>query len=350
MAEPTPSSAPLKTAGEPFVALGECMADQICQRVAELPDRDSPADWPEAMLVTSDELRNIVLDAINDASQAVAVPDDVASALDRMDSLLKPGLGLLAVGDDSATAAASRRDMATIRAAHAATPALPATKAAPAAVVYAEARECSHCNHVGINDSADGVAACTRCGWHGDSPKEDKCPECEAEGSMTASCPKCHYEYSFLADASIATPALPATEDSSAGGLVAVQSDANDPIKEVMELVRAAMDSAMWAGELVLETNGNFEAQFESAKRLKCSIETKLRALLPGSAPQATQAQPADALDAARFRWLVEDHAKLMERIARNALCERLAVMSYSAACADIDAAMAAAKKRENHS
>ncbi|PWB21363.1 hypothetical protein DCO45_02905 [Comamonas sp. JNW] len=48
------------------------MADQICQRVAELPDRDSPADWPEAMLVTPDELRNIILDAINDAAQAVA--------------------------------------------------------------------------------------------------------------------------------------------------------------------------------------------------------------------------------------------------------------------------------------
>lgn len=57
-----------------FAALGKCMADQICQRVAELPDRDSPADWPKAMLVTSDELRNIVLDAVNDASQAQVQP------------------------------------------------------------------------------------------------------------------------------------------------------------------------------------------------------------------------------------------------------------------------------------
>ncbi len=65
------SSAPLKTAGEPFVALGECIADQVCLSVAELPDRDSPADWPQAMLVTSDELRNIVLNAINYAAQAV---------------------------------------------------------------------------------------------------------------------------------------------------------------------------------------------------------------------------------------------------------------------------------------
>lgn len=62
------------------------------------------------------------------APAAVAVPDDVASALDRMDALLQPGLGLLAVGDESATAKASRRDMATVRAALAATPALPATE------------------------------------------------------------------------------------------------------------------------------------------------------------------------------------------------------------------------------
>ena len=51
---------------------------------------------------------------------------------------------------------------------------------------YAEARECEHCNHVGINDSAEGVATCVACQWIGDSPKEDKCPNCEAEGTMTA--------------------------------------------------------------------------------------------------------------------------------------------------------------------
>lgn len=39
----------------------ERLADAIVREVAELPDRDSPADWPAAMLVTSDELRGIVL-------------------------------------------------------------------------------------------------------------------------------------------------------------------------------------------------------------------------------------------------------------------------------------------------
>jgi hypothetical protein len=38
----------------------EEIIDRIVQAVAELPDRTSPDDWPEAMLVTADELRSIV--------------------------------------------------------------------------------------------------------------------------------------------------------------------------------------------------------------------------------------------------------------------------------------------------
>lgn len=37
------------------------VATAICCDVAELPDRTSPDDWPEAMLVTHEELRGIVL-------------------------------------------------------------------------------------------------------------------------------------------------------------------------------------------------------------------------------------------------------------------------------------------------
>lgn len=40
------------------------IAEQVVQIVAELPDRTSPDDWPEAMLVTADELRDIVSDAV----------------------------------------------------------------------------------------------------------------------------------------------------------------------------------------------------------------------------------------------------------------------------------------------
>jgi hypothetical protein len=38
----------------------EIALDLIVQDVSELPDRSSPDDWPEAMLVTSDELRRII--------------------------------------------------------------------------------------------------------------------------------------------------------------------------------------------------------------------------------------------------------------------------------------------------
>ena len=34
--------------------------DEIIRHVAELPDRSSPEDWPEAMLVTENELRKII--------------------------------------------------------------------------------------------------------------------------------------------------------------------------------------------------------------------------------------------------------------------------------------------------
>lgn len=40
------------------------VVDQILQRVAELPDRTSPDDWPEAMLVTADELRQIITEEL----------------------------------------------------------------------------------------------------------------------------------------------------------------------------------------------------------------------------------------------------------------------------------------------
>lgn len=40
------------------------IAALICREVAELPDRNSPEDWPEAMLVTHDELHRIILGAL----------------------------------------------------------------------------------------------------------------------------------------------------------------------------------------------------------------------------------------------------------------------------------------------
>lgn len=47
----------------------EQIASAIIRDVAELPDRSSPDDWPEAMLVTGDELREIVRRALNESAK-----------------------------------------------------------------------------------------------------------------------------------------------------------------------------------------------------------------------------------------------------------------------------------------
>ena len=57
-------------------------------------------------------------------------------------------------------------------------------------------------------------------------------------------------------------------------------SNIEDLISEVMELVRKAMDSAMWAGECVMETDGSFEDKFNESKNIKLDVESKLREVL----------------------------------------------------------------------
>jgi len=46
------------------------IAAAVCQRVAELPDRNSPEDWPEAMLVTGQELIDVVTCELEQAQAA----------------------------------------------------------------------------------------------------------------------------------------------------------------------------------------------------------------------------------------------------------------------------------------
>lgn len=72
--------------------------------------------------------------------------------------------------------------------------------------VYVEARQCYECHHGGINDSADGLAACHDCDWTGPEPDEDKCPGCHRENCMAAACPECGGRYELVADANIAAP------------------------------------------------------------------------------------------------------------------------------------------------
>jgi len=55
---------PLPAAPAPDAGWQEGVADKIVLDVGELPDRTSPEDWPDAMLVTGEELRAIVLGAL----------------------------------------------------------------------------------------------------------------------------------------------------------------------------------------------------------------------------------------------------------------------------------------------
>ncbi|RYF81150.1 MAG: hypothetical protein EOO29_11460 [Comamonadaceae bacterium] len=52
----------------------ESIVQRVCQRVAELPNRDSPPDWPAAMLVTHEELASIVRQAICAPGNCDALP------------------------------------------------------------------------------------------------------------------------------------------------------------------------------------------------------------------------------------------------------------------------------------
>lgn len=45
---------------------------RIVQRVAELPDRTSPDDWPDAMLVTADELSQIISEEWAEVEREIA--------------------------------------------------------------------------------------------------------------------------------------------------------------------------------------------------------------------------------------------------------------------------------------
>jgi hypothetical protein len=52
-------------------------ADKVCLAVSELPDRTSPDDWPEAMIVTADELHLIVTEAIAEQTLLTQGREDV---------------------------------------------------------------------------------------------------------------------------------------------------------------------------------------------------------------------------------------------------------------------------------
>jgi hypothetical protein len=55
-AEPAQDGAEKVSDGVPYIPADGDTIDRIIRDIAELPDRNSPEDWPEAMLVTGDEM------------------------------------------------------------------------------------------------------------------------------------------------------------------------------------------------------------------------------------------------------------------------------------------------------
>lgn len=91
--------------------LSDAVIAEIVRRVSELPDRTSPDDWPEAMLVTGDELQQVITavlaeDAQHDAQQIATLQaqrDEAQRYRDRSEQLfglLQQLFGFDAVGDD----------------------------------------------------------------------------------------------------------------------------------------------------------------------------------------------------------------------------------------------------------
>ncbi|SOE37597.1 hypothetical protein [Delftia acidovorans] len=67
------------------------IAAAVCQRVAELPDRNSPEDWPEAMLVTGQELIDVVTCELEQAQAAPALEAPAAPAeVGKLDAAAMP--------------------------------------------------------------------------------------------------------------------------------------------------------------------------------------------------------------------------------------------------------------------
>ena len=73
------------------IGYAQTLAQAICLDVAELPDRTSPHDWPDAMLVTADELTEIVIRQSQErmeervraeTERCAALADDHSFALD----------------------------------------------------------------------------------------------------------------------------------------------------------------------------------------------------------------------------------------------------------------------------
>jgi len=79
--------------GEPWA---QTLAKNVTQVICEMDDRTSPDDWPEALLVTADELHGIILEQAADLDLILVAPSDIATLtaiVRRMRQILGPRPG-----------------------------------------------------------------------------------------------------------------------------------------------------------------------------------------------------------------------------------------------------------------
>jgi hypothetical protein len=86
--------------------LADNVAEMVARDVAELGDRTSPDDWPEAMLVTADELTIIVQNAVGNCSRLSSLRQPPSDAMAAENERLRTALCIIA---------GSANDTATIR-------------------------------------------------------------------------------------------------------------------------------------------------------------------------------------------------------------------------------------------
>lgn len=58
-------------------------AAKLVRDIAELPDRSSPEDWPEALLVTADELIPMLVAAFEEVAMAASPPRSLPTRVEK---------------------------------------------------------------------------------------------------------------------------------------------------------------------------------------------------------------------------------------------------------------------------
>ncbi|MFG9445566.1 hypothetical protein ACEP3I_32895 [Pseudomonas aeruginosa] len=148
--------------------------------------------------------------------------------------------------------------------------------------VYVEARQCDECQHGGINDSADGLAACHDCDWTGPEPDEDKCPGCHRENCMTAACPACGGRYVLVASDDVTAPVAQAQHS-----VPAYVSYTTRPAESLAGIaLRQLKDESRWVE--IRDINAHTFPDMQSHSYYPAGTVIKLPAAAPGKeVPQA---------------------------------------------------------------